>query len=206
MKLDRVIFPWILVPVLFASGCALLPEQAALDRAWFLLEIPEASATRTEPVRVQLTSVRIAPELAGKGLVYRPAPYRYESDFYNEWFLHPREHVEHVLRERWTRESAPVILVADGMVDRTVLRLDVLVTSLHGDLQGAGPGMARAGIRVFVQASGGAELWNLERSEPMTGRSPEALVSALSLGVAGVLEELERRLQEKREAGHVHDS
>jgi uncharacterized lipoprotein YmbA len=203
MKVTRAFLPWILLPALLSSGCTLLPERAALDRAWFLLEIPEATVSRCEPVRVELASVRIAPELAGKGLVYRPAPYRYESDFYNEWFLNPREHVEQVLRERWTRASAPVNLVADAGVEDGALRLDVLVTALHGDLQADGPGVARAGLRVFVQGPGWTQLWNLEQSEPMSSRTPVALVSALSVGMAALLEDLEHRLRTTQETEHA---
>ncbi len=206
MKRTRVVLPWILLSSLLAGGCTLVPERAALDRAWFLLEVPEASVSDGEPVRVELASVRIAPELAGKGLVYRPAAYRYESDFYNEWFLNPREHVEQVLRERWTRASAPVNLVADAAVEPGALRLDVLVTALHGDLQMEGPGVARAGLRVFVQDSGGTQLWNLEQSEPMANRAPVALVSALSVSMAALLEDLERHLREAKEREHGRDS
>lgn len=206
MKLARSVLPWILLPALLASGCTLVPERAALDRAWFLLEVPEATVSHGEPVRVELGSVRIAPELAGKGLVYRPSPYRYESDFYNEWFLNPREHVEQVLRERWTRASAPVNLVADAAAEPGALRLDVLVTALHGDLQMDGPGVARAGLRVFVQGSGWTQLWNLEHSEPMSNRAPVALVSALSSSMAALLEDLERHLRETKEREHGRDS
>lgn len=206
MKLTRVVLPWILLSALLASGCTLLPERAALDRAWFLLEVPEAAVSHGEPVRVELASVRIAPELAGKGLVYRPEPYRYESDFYNEWFLNPREHVEQVLRERWTRASAPVNLVADAAAEPGALRLDVLVTALHGDLQMDGPGVARAGLRVFVQGSGWTQLWNLEQAEPLANRAPVALVSALSVSMAALLEDLERHLRETKEREHGRDS
>jgi len=206
MRITRTFLSWILLAALLASGCTLLPERPALDRAWFLLEIPEATIPQGEPVRVELASVRIAPELAGKGLVYRPAPYRYESDFYNEWFLNPREHIEQVLRERWTRASAPVNLVAEAAVEDDALRLDVLVTALHGDLQVDGTGVARAGLRVFVQGPGWTQLWNLEQSKPMANRTPVALVSALSEGVAALLEDLERRLRTTQEPAHVRDS
>jgi cholesterol transport system auxiliary component len=206
MKPTRAFLPWILLPALLVSGCTLVPERAALDRAWFLLEVPEGAVSEGEPVRVELASVRIAPELAGKGLVYRPAPYRYESDFYNEWFLNPREHVEQVLRERWTRASAPVNLVPDAGVGTGALRLDVLVTALHGDLQADGPGVARAGLRVFVQGPGWTELWNLEQSKPMANRTPVALVSALSESVAALLEDLERRLRTTQETQDARDS
>ena len=194
MKTNRLSLAWILM-ITLVGGCALVPEQAPVERAWFLLEVP-APAAASATVPVELASIRVAPAFAGKGLVYRIGPYRYESDFYNEWFLGPREHVEQLLRERWTREGAPVTLVADARTDPGARQLDVLVTAFHGDLQGGADGTARVGLRVFAQGGGRTWLWNLERGVPMTSRSPEALVAALSSGMAALMEDLEQRLRE----------
>ncbi|AHF00157.1 PqiC family protein [Thioalkalivibrio paradoxus] len=182
-----------------AAGCTLLPEQPAVDRAWFLLEIPDPAAVERPPVPVELGSVRIAPAVAGKGLVYRLGPYRYESDFYNEWFLSPREHFEQILRERWTRTDGSVNLVTDARSHPGSLQIDVLITALHGDLGAGGTGAARAGLRVFVQGRTDSRLWDLEQTVDLATRSPEALVAALSSAMGELLAELEDRLA--RQAG-----
>lgn len=178
------------------SGCTLLPEQPAVDRAWFLLEVPEAARAEPPVPLVELGNVRVAPAFAGKGLVYRLGPYRYESDFYNEWFLNPREHVEQLLRERWAREGGPVTLIPDARAYPRSRQLDVLVTALHGDLHVEGPGLARVGLRVFAQGPAGTRFWELEQHVELGARTPEALVAALSAGMATLLEDLERRLGE----------
>lgn len=180
------------------SGCTLLPERPALDRAWFLLEVPEAARTEQPGPLVELSSVRVAPAFAGKGLVYRLDPYRYESDFYNEWFLNPREHIEQLLRERWTRAGGPVTLVPDARKDPAARQLDILITALYGDLHVEGPGMARLGLRAFTQGRDGTQFWELEQQVELQARTPQALVAALSVGMAGLLEDLEQRLGEDR--------
>jgi cholesterol transport system auxiliary component len=177
------------------GGCSLVPTQPSVDRAWFLLEVPPAPVTETGPVPIELVSVRVAPAFSGKGLVYRLGPYRYESDFYNEWFLNPREHVEQLLRERWIRDDGPVRLIPDVRSEPGARQMDVLVTGLHGDLDGAAPGSAVVEMRVFVQGGDRNWLWELERRIPMAARSPEALVSALSLGMSELLSEIEQRLE-----------
>ncbi|AGA32908.1 protein of unknown function DUF330 [Thioalkalivibrio nitratireducens DSM 14787] len=189
--------PAILWLTLAAAGCTLLPEQPAVDRAWFLLEVPDPAPVERAPVLVELGSVRIAPAVAGKGLVYRLGPYRYESDFYNEWFLSPREHFEQILRERWTQAGAPVTLVTDARADPRALQVDVLVTALHGDLEGSGTGTARAGLRVFVQGRTDSKLWDLEQPVVLATRSPEALVAALSSAMGALLGDLERQLAQQ---------
>lgn len=196
MKTIPIRWVTVVLLTLLAGGCTLVPTQEAVDRAWFLLEVPEAARSERVAAPVELGSVRVAPAIAGKGLVYRLGPYRYESDFYNEWFLSPREHVEQVLRERWTREGAPVTLVADAQDTPGAQRLDLLVTALHGDLEGEGPGTARVGLRAFVQGQERSRLWELEQQVDLPSRSPEALVAALSSGMATLLEELEHRLRE----------
>ena len=179
-----------------ASGCTLLPEQPALDRAWFLLEVPEAARSEQPGPLVELGSVRVAPAFAAKGLVYRLGPYRYEADFYNEWFLSPREHIEQLLRERWTREGGPVTLVPDARTEPEARQLDILITALYGDLHAEGPGMARVGLRAFTQGRDGTQFWQLEQQVELAARTPQALVAALSSGMAALLEDLEQRLEE----------
>lgn len=188
---------WWLLPLVVAplGGCTLLPAQPAVDRSWFLLEVADSGVEVESPVRLELVSVRVAPAVAGKGLVYRLGPYRYESDFYNEWFLPPREHVEQLLRERWTRTDGPVTLVADARAHPGALQLDVLITAMHADLDAEAPGVALIGMRVFAQGPERSRLWQLERRVPMRDRSPEALVSALSQGMGALLEDLEQRLR-----------
>lgn len=193
----RLVYVFPLLAAL-GGGCTLLPERPAVDRSWFLLEIPEIEQADRErsPVTVELASIRVAPAFAGKGLVYRLGSYRYESDFYNEWFLDPRDHVDQLLRERWTRENGHVSLVSDARADPQAHQIDILVTSLYGDLETDGPGMARVGLRVFARGSSGSRLWELERQVPMQSRNPEALVAALSIGMAALFDELEQRLGE----------
>lgn len=185
----------LLLLVALVGGCTLVPTQPAVDRGWFLLELPPAPTTETDPVPVELGSVRVAPAFAGKGLVYRLGPHRYESDFYNEWFLNPRDHVEQLLRERWIGEDAGVRLVADARTEPGAWQVDMLVTGLHADLEGPAPGVAVLGMRVFVRDRDRTRLWELDRRIPLESRSPDALVAALSRGMNELLLEIEQRLE-----------
>ncbi|WP_024329479.1 membrane integrity-associated transporter subunit PqiC [Thioalkalivibrio sp. ALR17-21] len=186
------------------GGCGLLAEREPVERAWFLLELPEDTGPPATdagvPVAVELGSVRVAPAYAEKGLVYRLGPHEYEADYYNEWFLRPAEQVEQLLRERWTRGDGAVVLVDDARAARAagqpVVELHVLVTALYGDLDtNSGRDAARVGLRTRLGGADRAELAHFEATEALQQRSPRALVAALSRGMAASLTDLEAELQ-----------
>ncbi|MGM0553632.1 MAG: PqiC family protein [Pseudomonadota bacterium] len=197
--------PGLVILLLVLQGCTLLPEREPVDRAWFLLEPPAEPAPRTAdvPLAVELASVRVSPTWSGKGLVYRLDEHRYESDFYNEWFLGPAEQFEELLHARWSRAASAIELVdnaarvrADG---RPALRLHLLVTDLYGDLsqtEGSpdASGLGRVGLRVRVETAEHAELRHLEAERPLSRRSAQRLVAALSDATAQVFAELEDAL------------
>ncbi|WP_018880300.1 membrane integrity-associated transporter subunit PqiC [Thioalkalivibrio sp. ALE9] len=206
------------------GGCTLIPEREAVDRSWFLLELPAEPAPRmagdAEPLAVELGSVRVAPAYSGKGLVYRLGDHRYESDYYNEWFLRPAEQFEQLLRERWTRNGTAIELVdnaADAWAEgRPAVQLHILVTALYGDLDAAHlealsavdtgeavQGTGRVGLRAQLRTDTHARLVHLEAAHTLDRRSASRLVAALSQAAADVLAELED--EALRETGHGMD-
>nr|WP_019626725.1 ABC-type transport auxiliary lipoprotein family protein [Thioalkalivibrio sp. ALJT] len=194
------------------GGCTLIPEREPVDRAWFLLELPAEPAPRMaaggEPLAVELGAVRVAPAYTGKGLVYRLGDHRYESDYYNEWFLRPAEQLEQLLRERWTQGGSAFELVDNAEAaraeGRAAVQLHVLVTALYGDLDTARlettpadtplRGMGRVGLRTQIRGEGYVRLAHMEAEHGIDRRSAPRLVAALSEATADVLAELEDEL------------
>ncbi|WP_018861456.1 MULTISPECIES: ABC-type transport auxiliary lipoprotein family protein [unclassified Thioalkalivibrio] len=210
--------PILMLVALLLGGCTLLPEREPVDRAWYLLELPDEPAARTadEPVAVELGSVRVAPAYAGNGLVYRLGNHQYESDYYNEWFLRPSEQVEQLLRERWTRSGAAIELVDNAAAvreqGRPAIRVHVLITALYGDLDGANgiesnglaaSGTGHMGLRAQLSQGERSRLVHLESEQPLERRSASQLVGALSRATAEVLVDLEDAILE--EVGGMDD-
>ncbi|WP_018937736.1 MULTISPECIES: membrane integrity-associated transporter subunit PqiC [unclassified Thioalkalivibrio] len=216
----RWALPAVLLTAWLLGGCTLIPERDAVDRSWFLLELPAEpaplQAETDRPLAVELGSVRVAPAYSGKGLVYRLGDHRYESDYYNEWFLTPGEQIEQLLRERWTREGAAVELVgsaADVRAEgRPAVELHLLVTALYGDLDAANldalpaadaeqpvRGMGRVGLRTQLRTAERSRLVHMEAQHTIDRRSAARLVSALSQATADVLAELEHELLREAE-------
>ncbi|WP_038054318.1 membrane integrity-associated transporter subunit PqiC [Thioalkalivibrio sp. ALJ1] len=216
----RWTLPATLIFASFLAGCTLIPEREAVDRSWFLLELPAEpaplQADSEGPLAVELGSVRVAPAYSGKGLVYRLGNHRYESDYYNEWFLAPAEQIEQLLRERWTRSDAAIELV-DNSADarregRPAVQLHILVTALYGDLDEANlseladvdadtpvRGMGRVGLRTQLRTDQRSRLAHMDAERSIDRRSASRLVAALSQATAEVLLELERELLREAE-------
>ncbi|WP_018863864.1 ABC-type transport auxiliary lipoprotein family protein [Thioalkalivibrio sp. ARh3] len=207
--------PSLILAILLLGGCTLLPEREPVERAWYLLELPDEPAARTaeEPVAVELGSVRVAPAYAGNGLVYRLGNHQYESDYYNEWFLKPSEQVEQLLRERWTRSGAALELVDNASAvreqGRPAVRVHVLITALYGDLEAVtgiesnGPGasgVGHMGLRAQLTQGERSRLVHLESDQALERRSASQLVAALSRATAEVLADLEDAILEDAEA------
>lgn len=216
----RWTLPALLLAVWLLGGCTLIPEREAVDRSWFLLELPAEPAPLPAhpegPLAVELGSVRVAPAYSGKGLVYRLGDHRYESDYYNEWFLPPAEQIEQLLRERWTRGGAAIELVDDAAdvrrEGRAAVQLHILVTSLYGDLDDANlqeladvdadtpvRGVGRAGLRTQLRTAERSRLAHMEAEHTIDRRSASRLVAALSRATAEVLVELEYELLRETE-------
>lgn len=212
----RWALPALLLTTWLLGGCTLIPEREAVDRAWFLLELPaEPAPLQNEadrPLAVELGSVRVAPAYSGKGLVYRLGDHRYESDYYNEWFLTPAEQIEQLLRDRWTRKDAAVELVDDAAdvwaEGRPAVQIHLLVTVLYGDLESANPeadsgepvrGMGHVGLRTQLRTAERSRLAEMEAQHAIERRSAARLVSALSEATADVLVELEHELLREAE-------
>lgn len=218
--MTRWTLPALLLMAWTLGGCTLIPERDAVDRAWFLLELPADPAPRmaetSEPLAVELGSVRVAPAYGGKGLVYRLGDHRYESDYYNEWFLAPAEQVEQLLRERWTRHGTAIEMVDNASAARAqgrpAVQLHILVTALYGDLDTAnleelgevGPddpvrGVGRVGLRTQLRFAEHARLAHMEAERSINRRSASRLVAALSQATAEVLAGLEDELLREAE-------
>jgi len=85
---DSIIACFIMSAMLFGAGCI---QREAIVKDTFLLDV-QRQGTPAAAASEGTLSVRpfsVAPAFQGKGFVYRTGENRYESDYYNEYFVSP---------------------------------------------------------------------------------------------------------------------
>ena len=108
--------------ILFSTGCA---QRRAVVKDTFLLEAKRggASAQAASERILAVQPFSIAPAFEGKCVVSRVDDNRYESDFYNEYFVSPAPMITEQTR-RWLSESglfAQVLLPVSSVEPAYVL-------------------------------------------------------------------------------------
>ncbi|MDH4203054.1 MAG: ABC-type transport auxiliary lipoprotein family protein [Phycisphaerae bacterium] len=103
MKINRKVLFIILPALLISTGCL---NRKAIIKDTFLLSASREIATsqnKSDAILVVLP-FSIAPAFEGKGVVSRVSENRYESDFYNEYFVSPAQMITERTRN-WLSES-----------------------------------------------------------------------------------------------------
>ena len=86
----------------------------------------------------------------GKELVYRMGDTRYESDFYNAWFLSPSAMLTQQMQD-WLRHARLFerVVATSSYMDATHI-LEGTVTALYGDYRQEGGHKAVVGIQIVL--------------------------------------------------------
>jgi cholesterol transport system auxiliary component len=189
--------------VLLLSGCLTgckLTQPAPVKQA-FLLHVAQVQATRPRQAgALQVGRFRVAAPFEGKGLVYRTGELRYESDFYNEFFVSPAVMVTERVAERLAQARPFDAVLGSGNGLEAPWRLQGLVTELYGDVRERGRPAAVLAIQFYlVRADEVPERVvydrSLRRQVALPDASPEALARGLGTALEQILSELDADLR-----------
>jgi len=187
--------------VLSLQACTFNPPNPVKHS--YLLEASRAPSLEAPSHRGTLfvAAFRVAEPFAGKGMVYRFDEYRYESDFYNAFFVAPRDIVTQRVLE-WLQSAGlfDSVRPAAGTGRRGALQLDGLVTEMYGDLRDAQQARAVLSVQFYVARDGqqGNEVLfaqQLSQSVPIPDASAMSLAAGLSQALQAILAELEKQLR-----------
>lgn len=187
----------IMLMSLFA-GCVSL-GQSQPEKQYFALEVVREGDARAALPRTMLDVRRFrASAPLGRELVYRESDARYESDFYNQWFVVP----DVMLTQQTTNWLTAAglfqyVMDSSGSLPPTHI-LEGTVTALYGDYR-ANPAKAVLGLQfvlVHDTAASTDMIWyNQYRKEvEVSKQSPEALASGLNEALRIILTDLETDL------------
>lgn len=181
------------------SACGL--SRPAPVKQTYLLQAaaPAPAVAAPRPATLKVGTIAVAAPFRGKSLVYREGELKYESDFYNEFFVSP---------SAMLTEGAATWLAAAG-VFREVLPagtnadgnfvLEGFVSELYGDYRDESKPAAVLTAKFFLidnRVFSGVPVWQTELTQrvALASRSPDALAAGLNRAWSVMLADLSREL------------
>ena len=147
-----VLLTWVVpLALLLLSGCVSLAKSFP-DKHYYALDVTRQGEPGV-PVPGAVLDVRglfVSPRFEGKELVYRTGDTRYESDFYNAWFVSPSAMLTQQI-QNWLSNASLFEHVAatHSYVDATHI-LEGTVTALYGDYRQQGEQKAVVGMHIVL--------------------------------------------------------
>jgi len=190
----------LLALVVALAGCGLATRPAPVKQTYLLDPRPPAKAAApAHQATLKVGSIGVGTAYRGRSFVYREDDLRYESDFYNEFFVSPSAmftaDVGNALAAAGIfREVLPAS--ANALGDFVV---EGLVSELYGDYRDAAKPAAVMSAKFFLidnRGVNGVPIWQTELQQrvPMTSRSPDALAAAYTKAWTAMLADLAREL------------
>jgi len=187
------------VLLVLLSACGF--SRPAPVKQTYLLQAtaPTQAAASPRPAILKVGSISVAAPFRGKSLVYREGDLKYESDFYNEYFVSPSA----MLTEgaaTWLaaagifKEVLPASANADGN-----FVLEGFVSELYGDYRDeAKPAAVLTGKFFLIdnRVPSGVPVWQTELKQrvPLSSRGPDVLAAGLNTAWSAMLADLSRQL------------
>jgi ABC-type uncharacterized transport system auxiliary subunit len=202
--MTRIRLPWLssfalLGLILTLSGCL---QSDAADRKYYMVEAKReggpAAVHNDATLRVRRFNVDEA--YATKQLVYRIEEFRYESDYYHQFLVLPGLMITEKTRD-WLADSGLFGRVSSvGSRLESTYMLEGSVMKLCGDFTDKSAPAAVMEIRFFLLAGADANetvalSQTYRAASPISDKTAEAVVEALSKSLAEILARLEADLQ-----------
>ena len=194
---------WIVLPALLVLvGCSgILPSGEPIDRNLFAFEAKRTGDPRTPTpgTILQIRSLIISPSYQGRELVYRMDEGKWESDYFNLFFMPPAI----LLTEAgaaWLGESGLFeSVVGPSSYVRPTHMIEANIVALYGDFRAKEGPAAVIEIQAFMLVEGeGAPRIGLQKRYAkrvkLSEQTVEALVEGWNRALTEILTEMEQDL------------
>ncbi|MFO7955660.1 MAG: ABC-type transport auxiliary lipoprotein family protein [Candidatus Brocadiia bacterium] len=183
---------------ILSAGCLSVSKQAP-RKSYFVLhaERPAEETARPSKPIVVVLPFQVTPLYDDRGFVYRTGELRYESDFYNEFFVEPAEMLIRATRDWLDGSAAFRVASPDADYGDADLQLKGYVRAFYGDYRNPGAPAAVLEVEFLAHDGTGTVLRrSYARSIAMNSPSAETLAAAWNEALAQILRELEGDLIE----------
>ena len=194
------------------NGCVRL-ERGYPAKRYFMIDVSRGGEVcpAVADGALKIATFPVSPQYEGRGFVYYKGDSRYESDFYNEFFISPGAMLTEEVRQ-WVAASGLFRHVAELSGSREPnYFLGGRITALYGDYSKASAPKAvlEAEFLLTRDISAGANklLQNRYRREVLLdGSAPRALVAGWNEALRQILTDLEKDLRNRLKSDRGADS
>jgi cholesterol transport system auxiliary component len=182
--------------LLFCAACAGI-ERGYPDRRYFVLDVPaKASPTNLASSEVlRISNIRVSPRYADRSFVYRTSESGFDTDFYHQFLVPPAALMTEEIRKALMASEMFKYVIDASSPMQASLALDGSVNALYGDFRNLDQPRAVLEMEFFVTSEiatkpGIMMQKRYQKSIPISGRSPEALVKGWNEALAEILTSL----------------
>jgi cholesterol transport system auxiliary component len=184
------------------AGCGL--TRPATVKQTYLLQTPPPLQNPGTPraTTLRIGAINVATPFRGKSLVYREGELKYESDFYNEFFVAPAAmFTESAGTWLATAGLFKAVLPAGTNADGDYV-LEGFVGELYGDYRAGNRAAVLSAKFFLIDASvlSGVPVWETEIRErvPLSSDAPDALAAGINAAWAATLNDLARAIAQAK--------
>ena len=195
---DRARRALVIAAALVLTSCSVTRPSPV--KQTFLLDPPmPAAGAKTQPSTLRMGTVTVGAPFRGRGFVSREAELRYESDFYNEFFVPPATMIGELTGRALERAKVFTLVAPASSTADTDWILDAFVTSLFVDARDPAKMVADVEITYYLFRSDGGSgmpVWTqtYRQRAPLSGPTAPAYAAALNVALGQVLADLSRDL------------
>jgi cholesterol transport system auxiliary component len=192
----------VLLPALLVLSSCVNLAKSNPERQYYALDVArqvEAGIPAAGTV-LEVRRFGVAPAFQGQELVYRTDNTRYESDFYNQWFVPPSTMLTQQVQNWLVNARLFEHVVTTTSYVQATHRLEGTVTDLYGDYRQKDRHQAVVGIRMILIEDNSTRTAILfqrdyQKMVDVTDTSPEGLTQAWNQGLEQVFMAFEQDLR-----------
>jgi len=187
-----------LAAVVLAAGCS-LTRPSPVKQTYLLDPALPAPLAKSQPGTVRIGAVNVAAAFRGRSFVVRDTEFRFDSDFYHEFFVPPGVMLADSTARALARAKVFTVVTRPGVVVDADWVLDGFVGTLHADARDAASPAAVLQVTFYLSRDDGgasAPVWSHAyfKRVAFTGSNTDAYVTALNGALSEVLAELAQDL------------
>ncbi|WCL48244.1 hypothetical protein [Leptospira sp. GIMC2001] len=193
---NKIFFTTLISVIVIGAFSCISIEKDFPEKKTYLIELDSPKqSTQTSKFKDDILKIRrvlISNKYDSKSFVYRKSESKYESDFYNEFFISPQNILGEEIQKYLDKVGIFKSVLDISSRTESYYYLEIEVMSLYGDFQDSNKTKAvlQLQFRIFDDRDSNYKLIlkkSFDEFVPIDSSSPESLVGGWKIGLTNIL-------------------